>query len=210
MPCRPAGWCWATTAGTKRAAGTGAGGPVKLVAMADLRQDRLDQSHTALSQAFGDRIDVPPGAAVPGLRRLSQGDRLPAAGRRGDADHARRLPRAAPRVCRAEGRQRVHGEGFRARSGRHQADPPGRRGGREEEPQDRRRADVPPFLRAPGPDPEDPRRRDGRHPAHPRLSHGFRLLHGPVPARRERAALAAQPRPSLPVPVVLRRRSSSS
>ena len=45
--------------GTKRAVGTGAGGPIQLVAMADLRQDRLDQSHSALSQALGDRIDVP-------------------------------------------------------------------------------------------------------------------------------------------------------
>jgi len=45
--------------GTARAAGTGAGGPVKLVAMADLRQDRLDQSRKALSEMLGDRIDVP-------------------------------------------------------------------------------------------------------------------------------------------------------
>jgi predicted dehydrogenase len=43
--------------GTKRA--SGAGGPVKLVAMADLRQDRLDQAHQALSQKLGDRIDAP-------------------------------------------------------------------------------------------------------------------------------------------------------
>lgn len=47
-------------AGTKRAIGTGAGGPIKLIAMADLRQDRLDQSHAALSQALGGLIDVPP------------------------------------------------------------------------------------------------------------------------------------------------------
>jgi predicted dehydrogenase len=46
--------------GTKRAAGTGAGGPIKLIAMADLRQDKIDQSHTALKQALGDWIDVPP------------------------------------------------------------------------------------------------------------------------------------------------------
>jgi predicted dehydrogenase len=47
-------------AGTQRAMGTGAGGPIKLVAMADLRQDRLDQAHSALRQALGDGIDVPP------------------------------------------------------------------------------------------------------------------------------------------------------
>ncbi|HNQ89169.1 MAG TPA: twin-arginine translocation signal domain-containing protein [Verrucomicrobiota bacterium] len=46
--------------GTKRAAGTGAAGPIQLVAMADLRQDRLDQSYAALRQALGDRIAVPP------------------------------------------------------------------------------------------------------------------------------------------------------
>lgn len=45
--------------GTKRAAGTGAGGPIKLIAMADLRQDRLDQSYSSLRQALGDWIDVP-------------------------------------------------------------------------------------------------------------------------------------------------------
>ena len=46
--------------GTQRAVGTGAGGPIKLVAMADIRQDRLDQSYNALKQALGDWIDVPP------------------------------------------------------------------------------------------------------------------------------------------------------
>jgi predicted dehydrogenase len=47
-------------AGTKRAAGTGAGGPIQLIAMADLRPDRLTQSHRALSEALGERINVPP------------------------------------------------------------------------------------------------------------------------------------------------------
>ncbi len=46
--------------GTERAASTGAAGPVRLVAMADLRADRLNQSHAALRQALGDQIDVPP------------------------------------------------------------------------------------------------------------------------------------------------------
>src|SRR5512142_289464 len=45
--------------GTKRTP-SAARGPVKLVAMADLRQDRLDSSHKALTQALGERIDVPP------------------------------------------------------------------------------------------------------------------------------------------------------
>lgn len=47
-------------AGTKRAMGSGAGGPIKLIAMADIRQDRLDQSHHTLRQALGDGIEVPP------------------------------------------------------------------------------------------------------------------------------------------------------
>src|SRR5512137_1295925 len=46
--------------GTKRAALSGAGGPVKLVAMADLRQDKLDQSYNALTQSLDKLIDVPP------------------------------------------------------------------------------------------------------------------------------------------------------
>jgi len=36
-----------------------AGGPVKLVAMADLRQDRLDEKHAVLKQTLGDRVDAP-------------------------------------------------------------------------------------------------------------------------------------------------------
>jgi predicted dehydrogenase len=36
------------------------GGPVKLVAMADLFRDKLEGSHKVLSEQFGDRIDVPP------------------------------------------------------------------------------------------------------------------------------------------------------
>ena len=47
-------------AGTKRAAGSGAGGPIQLIAMADLRPDRLTQAHSALSEALGERINVPP------------------------------------------------------------------------------------------------------------------------------------------------------
>lgn len=45
--------------GTQRAVGSGAGGPIKLVAMADLRQDRLDQAHAALTQALGNNVDAP-------------------------------------------------------------------------------------------------------------------------------------------------------
>ena len=67
-------------------------GPVKLVAMADIFPNRLEGSHKALTQAVRRPDRRPGGAAISGLRRLSQGDRLPAARRRGPADHARRLP----------------------------------------------------------------------------------------------------------------------
>lgn len=57
--------------GTKRAALSGAGGPVKLVAMADLRQDRLDQSPRDAEAGIG-RLDRRAArAAVPGLRCVS-------------------------------------------------------------------------------------------------------------------------------------------
>jgi len=36
------------------------GGPIKLFAMADVYQDRIDRAHKALSGQFGDRVDVPP------------------------------------------------------------------------------------------------------------------------------------------------------
>ena len=45
--------------GTKRAAGSAAGGPIKLVAMADLRPERIEQSYKSLRAELGDRIDVP-------------------------------------------------------------------------------------------------------------------------------------------------------
>lgn len=45
--------------GTKRAMESGAGGPMRLIAMADLRPERIEQSYEALSKALGERIDVP-------------------------------------------------------------------------------------------------------------------------------------------------------
>ena len=45
--------------GRQASPGELATGPVKLVAMADIRQDRLDEKHTALRQALGERVDVP-------------------------------------------------------------------------------------------------------------------------------------------------------
>jgi len=36
------------------------GGPIKLVAMADVFEDRIESAYKALSKEFGDRVDVPP------------------------------------------------------------------------------------------------------------------------------------------------------
>lgn len=47
------------SAGRQSPPPTGAAGPVKLVAMADLRQDRLEEKHRVLSESLGDRVDVP-------------------------------------------------------------------------------------------------------------------------------------------------------
>jgi predicted dehydrogenase len=46
--------------GRQQEAGREAGGPVKLVAMADIRQDRLDGAHRNLRESLGERVDVPP------------------------------------------------------------------------------------------------------------------------------------------------------
>ena len=170
------------------------GGPVKLVAMADLFTDHLAASHANLSREFGKKIDVPPEHRFLGLRRLSPRYRLPAAGRRGDPHDPFGLPRHAPGIRRAEGRQRVPGKIVFARSRRHPPRHQGRRGGGEEEPENRRRADVPALVRPAGLDREGPRGRAGPHRADPRLPDGRQLHARPLPGRRERAALADPPR----------------
>ena len=48
------------TSGRQASPGEVSINPVKLVAMADLRQDRLDEKHAVLKQTLGDRVDVPP------------------------------------------------------------------------------------------------------------------------------------------------------
>ena len=133
-----------------------------------------------LSKQFGEKVDVPKERQFLGFDAyrnaidcLRPGDvalLTTYAGFRADA----------PGLRRREGRERLHGEAFRGRSGRRAADSPRRRGGRKEEPQNRRRADVPPLLRPPGHDPENPRRRDGADPLIRtyRMDSGHR--HGPL------------------------------
>jgi predicted dehydrogenase len=46
--------------GRQASPGERAAGTVKLVAMADIRQDRLDEKHKILSETLGEAVDVPP------------------------------------------------------------------------------------------------------------------------------------------------------
>ncbi len=39
--------------------GPASGGPIKLIAMADLLPERIERSHKALTELLGDKIDVP-------------------------------------------------------------------------------------------------------------------------------------------------------
>jgi hypothetical protein len=64
-PCPRAVWWLGADSGTKRAPGRGAGGPGKLVAMADLRQDRLDEWATSSSSAPIGWIPAPSISAEP-------------------------------------------------------------------------------------------------------------------------------------------------
>lgn len=56
----------------KKSPVTGASGPVKLVAMADLRQDRLTTAHESLKAALGDGVDVPPERRFQGFDAYKQ------------------------------------------------------------------------------------------------------------------------------------------
>ena len=70
-------------------------GPIQLVALADVISERVSNSFNNLSRRFdetGRRAGRPP---VRRLRRLQEGDGLPAAGRRRDPGHAARLPLGA-------------------------------------------------------------------------------------------------------------------
>ena len=135
-------------------------GPVKLVAMADVVEDRLDRRAQGPEQAVRRSDRRAQGAAVRRLRRLQEGHRLPRPQRRGHADQLRLLPPDATGIRREEGRERLHGEVVRPRRAGLAAADAGRRRGGEEEPQDRRRPAVPPQREPPGADQADPRRRN--------------------------------------------------
>lgn len=64
--------CGGRGSGAVRDAFDAAGGPVKLVAMADLFDNRLQMAHKNLSAAFGARIDVPPERRFIGFTAFKQ------------------------------------------------------------------------------------------------------------------------------------------
>ena len=171
------------------------GGPVKLYAMADLFEDRLQSSLKNLKEAHAGQGRRPAGAAVRRLRRLQEGDRLP---RPGDVvlltTHAAFRPMHFEYAVE-QGRQRLHGEVVRDRRARRAPLAEGRRGVREEEPQGRRRLHVAALQGPAGDDPADPRRGHRRR-AHP--ADLPRPRPGPLPAAaqgRQRAGLSA---PAIP------------
>ena len=119
-------------------------GPIKLVAMADVFEDRLKSSYDKLEEAVRRQGRRARGSQVRRFRRLPEGDGLPQAGRHRDLRHAAGLPLGAFRLRHREGPERLHGE---AADGRRPHLPPDARTGQEgvgEEPQGGRRPDVAP------------------------------------------------------------------
>ena len=65
-------------------------GPVKLVAMADVFDSKMDRSYTSLSKKMGDQVDVPPEKRFIGFDGYKESDGLPASRRhRHSGDSAR-------------------------------------------------------------------------------------------------------------------------
>ena len=146
-------------------------GPIKLVAMADVFENKLDSSYTNLAKKFERQGRRARGPQVHRLRRLQEGDGLPEAGRRGDLRHAAGLPLGPLHLRDREGPERLHGKAGHRRRPDLAADVrPGRRS-REEEPQGRRRPDVPPLRSPRRTGQADQGRRDRRHHAAAGLPH---------------------------------------
>ncbi len=123
-------------------------GPIKLVAMADVFEDRLCSSYRPVVEGARQEDRRAEGAQVHRLRRLPEGHGLPEAGRRGDPGHAAGLSLGAFHLRDPEGPPHLHGKAdHRRRADDPQDARPGRRG-QEEEPEGRRRPDVPPLRGA--------------------------------------------------------------
>ena len=123
-------------------------GPIKLVAMADVFEDKLDDSYEELKDEHGDKVDVPDDRKFIGFDAykkamdcLKPGDVVILATPAG-------LPLGPLHLRDREGPERLHGEAGHRRRPDHPEDARPGRGGEEEEPEGRRRPDVPP-LRGP-------------------------------------------------------------
>ena len=102
-------------------------GPIKLVAMADVFEDKLDAQLQGADQPHRRRHGRPRRPQVHRLRRLQEGDGLPQAGRRRHPRHAAGLPLGALQLRHREGPQRLHGEAGHRRRPDHQEDARARR-----------------------------------------------------------------------------------
>ena len=206
MWCR---WRWSAAAGAAPARPPTrcrpSNGPIKLVAMADVFEDRLKDSYETLQQEDSSgQVDVPDRPQVHRLRRLQAGDGLPEAGRRRHLHHAAGLPLGPLHLRDREGPECLHGEAGDGRTA-----PPRKRMlelGEEasaEEPQGRRRPDVPPQPGAAGAAQADSRRRDRRH--HPACAatactgRSALPFSAKWPGTSERTALADPALPQLPL-----------
>ena len=140
-------------------------GPTKLWAMADVFENRLQRSLQDLSKQFEKQVDVPKERQFVGMDGYRKAiDALEP----GSVVLLATPPAFRPmhlEYAVQKGMQRLHGEIVRGRCPRRSPRAEGRRRGREEKPQDRRRADEPPLQTAGRRGPANPRRRDrrGRH-----------------------------------------------
>ena len=117
-------------------------GPTKLVALADVFPDRVENSLQDPEREVLAQVDVPPERRFVGFDAFKKAIDCVGQGRPGAAGHAGGLPPAPSRICRPEGRERVHGEVFRGGCAGRPAGAARGRAGRAEEPQGGQRPDV--------------------------------------------------------------------
>ncbi len=178
------------------------GGPVKLVAMADVFEKKLNDSYEGIKTRARRAGGRAAGPQVHRLRRLQEGDGLPEAGRHRDSDDAAGVPLVPVRLRHREGAERVHGE---ARDGGRPDQPQDAQAGRGcdgQEPEGRRGADVPSQPGAAGAAQAHPGRRDRRRHPNARLPDaraGRARVPDQVAGQPERIAVAGPALPRVPV-----------
>ena len=126
-------------------------GPIKLVAMADVFEDRLSLAATTqLLKDHGNKVDVACEHKFIGFDAYKKAMDCLEAGRRRDLRHAAGVSLGAFHLRDPERPPHVHGKADQRRRADHAEDDRAGRGGQEEEPQGRRRPDVPPLRSARG------------------------------------------------------------